>query len=98
MPGVPPPGSRRQSRHGADALEIGDHGLGTRIAVLLPYRGLHKEDVIRRGQHLPLDLTLSCNRPDASGRHCGDCNKCRERAEAFARAGVADPTVYVRTR
>jgi 7-cyano-7-deazaguanine synthase len=66
--------------------------------VVLPYRGLHKDDVVRRGRDLPLELTMSCNRPDAAGRHCADCNKCRERAEAFAKAGVLDRTVYARMR
>jgi 7-cyano-7-deazaguanine synthase in queuosine biosynthesis len=26
--------------------------------------------------------------------HCGLCSKCRERREAFAEAGVFDPTPY----
>ena len=82
----------------ADLADVASRGVGACIAVVLPYRGLHKDDVIRRGRALPLHLTLSCNRPDAEGRHCGDCNKCRERAEAFALAGVPDRTVYVRRR
>jgi 7-cyano-7-deazaguanine synthase len=82
----------------ADLAAAASRGLGTRIAVVLPYRGLHKHDVIRRGRTLPLHLTMSCNRPDAAGRHCGDCNKCRERVEAFAAAGVPDRTVYARPR
>jgi 7-cyano-7-deazaguanine synthase len=81
-----------------DLADVASRGLGARIAVVLPYRGLHKEDVIQRGRALPLHLTLSCNRPDLQGHHCGDCNKCRERAEAFVRAGVPDHTLYVRRR
>jgi 7-cyano-7-deazaguanine synthase len=49
--------------------------------------------VVRRGAHLPLELTWSCLRP-AGGKHCGRCNKCRERQTAFAAAGVADRTGY----
>jgi len=30
--------------------------------------------------------------------HCGKCGTCRERIEAFAAAGVEDPTVYVEVR
>jgi 7-cyano-7-deazaguanine synthase len=54
--------------------------------------------VIRRGADLPLELTLSCLRPAIDGRHCGDCNKCRERAEAFVTAGVPDRTAYAVSR
>jgi 7-cyano-7-deazaguanine synthase len=72
--------------------------LRTPLAVVAPYRELTKADVIRRGAGLPLELTLSCLRPAAGGRHCGDCNKCRERAEAFAAAAVRDRTIYARSR
>jgi 7-cyano-7-deazaguanine synthase len=42
---------------------------------------------------LPLELTFSCIRP-AGERHCGSCNKCAERRQAFASAGLKDPTDY----
>jgi 7-cyano-7-deazaguanine synthase len=68
-------------------------GLGHPIAIEAPYRGLHKEDLIRRHAHLPLGLTLTCMAPKG-GAHCGACNKCHERQTAFHKAGVPDPTVY----
>lgn len=68
------------------------------LEVVAPYRELSKADVVRRGAGLPLGLTLSCLSPAPGGGHCGNCNKCRERAEAFAAAGVADPTIYDRAR
>jgi 7-cyano-7-deazaguanine synthase len=71
-------------------------GLGTRLTVVQPYGRLHKPDVIRRGAMLPLHLTLSCLHPTDAGLHCGDCCKCRERSEAFVRAGSPDETVYAR--
>jgi len=76
---------------------VGSEALRSSLAVVAPYRELSKSDVIRRGADLPLDLTLSCLRPTSDGRHCGDCNKCRERVEAFAGAGVADRTHYARS-
>ena len=56
---------------------------------------MHKADVIRLGRTLgvPFELTLSCMNP-RDGRHCGRCSKCRERRDAFAEAGVDDPTTY----
>jgi 7-cyano-7-deazaguanine synthase len=68
------------------------------LSIVTPFRGLHKHDVIRRGRDLPLELTLSCANPTPDGLHCGACSKCRERAEAFQAAGVADRTRYARTR
>jgi 7-cyano-7-deazaguanine synthase len=72
--------------------------LRTPLDVVAPYRELTKVDVIRRAADLPLELTLSCLRPQRDGRHCGDCNKCRERVEAFAAAGVPDRTAYALSR
>lgn len=70
-------------------------GLAHALAIEAPFAALHKSDVIRLGLELgvPLELTLSCMNPQ-QGLHCGRCSKCRERRDAFAEAGVADPTVY----
>lgn len=77
-------------------------GLDTPIEVATPFAALHKDDVIRLGAELgvPLARTLSCMAPQvgtgsSAPRHCGRCSKCRERRDAFAAAGVADPTDYV---
>jgi 7-cyano-7-deazaguanine synthase len=63
------------------------------VRVRQPYLGLHKIDVIRRGAGLPLELTFSCIRP-VGGLHCGKCNKCAERQNAFADAQLTDRTQY----
>lgn len=63
------------------------------LSILRPYETLEKQDVLLRGQKLPLAATLSCVRP-TDGIHCGSCNKCAERQRAFARVKLADPTVY----
>ncbi len=75
---------------------VASEALRAPLAVVAPYRELSKPEVIRRGSDLPLELTLSCLRPTPDGRHCGDCNKCRERVEAFAAANVRDRTSYAR--
>jgi 7-cyano-7-deazaguanine synthase len=72
-----------------------NQAVGGNVRVCQPYRGLHKVDVLRRGAGLPLGLTFSCIRPVA-GRHCGACNKCAERRQGFAAAGLPDPTPYDR--
>lgn len=69
-------------------------GLGHRVRVEAPLRGLHKEDIIRMFSHLPLELTLTCMAPKG-GIHCGQCNKCRERQVGFRKAGVVDRAVYL---
>jgi len=75
--------------------EVVNQAIGGSVQVMQPYRDLHKETVLRRGRHLPLQWTFSCMRP-IDGRHCGACNKCAERRDAFARAGCPDPTTYHR--
>lgn len=62
--------------------------------VLAPFLQWSKADIVRRGADLqvPLADTWSCYR--GGERHCGACGTCVERREAFADAGVADPTEY----
>jgi 7-cyano-7-deazaguanine synthase len=63
------------------------------VRVLRPYVTLDKAQVIQRGRDWPLQHTFSCIHP-LGGKHCGHCNKCAERQQAFRSAGVADPTEY----
>ncbi len=81
------------------ALSLGlDHAL----TIATPFLAWAKEDVIKRGVELgvPFDLTLSCMNPTLAATpalpalHCGLCSKCRERRDAFAAAGVSDPSTY----
>jgi len=69
-------------------------GLARPIAVIAPFAGLTKRDVLARAAALPLELTFSCLRP-AGERPCGACNKCAERRRAFRECGRADPTPYM---
>ena len=54
---------------------------------------MNKQQVMALGRNLPLELTFSCIAP-AGGLHCGRCNKCAERQNAFRDAGITDKTSY----
>lgn len=64
------------------------------VTVFAPYTDISKADIARRGAQLGIDYaeTYSCYKGGA--HHCGRCGTCRERREALAEAGIADPTVY----
>jgi 7-cyano-7-deazaguanine synthase len=69
-------------------------GMGRPLRILTPFAQLRKEEVVRIGEALPLELSLSCVNP-IDGQHCGaGCNKCAERQKAFALARILDPTRY----
>lgn len=74
---------------------VAGEALNFQIKVIAPFRALSKEKVIRRGHRLglPLHLSFSCIAP-RRGFHCGRCNKCAERQQAFCEAGVEDLTRY----
>lgn len=76
-------------------------GLNHEITVEAPMRNLHKEDILAaNAASLPLHLTLTCSNPQTGNDdaiiHCANCNKCRERHEAFVDAGIADYTRYAK--
>lgn len=59
-----------------------------------PFVRMTKADIVRRGASIgvPFGLTWSCY--EGAEWHCRKCGTCVERAEAFALAGVPDPTAY----
>ncbi|MEX2175139.1 MAG: 7-cyano-7-deazaguanine synthase [Pirellulaceae bacterium] len=63
------------------------------LALLRPFGGLTKRQVMALGRDLPLELTFSCIAP-AGRLHCGRCNKCAERRAAFRDAELPDRTAY----
>ncbi len=69
---------------------------GQNLRIHAPLIDLSKAEIIQAGYRLGVDygLTVSCYQADAAGRACGVCDSCRLRAEGFAAAGVADPTLY----
>lgn len=67
--------------------------VGGSLAIHRPYAELSKREVMLRGRSFPLEETFSCIRP-VRGIHCGACNKCAERRQAFLDAGLVDKTPY----
>jgi len=63
------------------------------LRIVLPFSRLDKRQVMVRGRDCPLELTFSCISP-TDGLHCGRCNKCAERQQAFRETGLEDPTLY----
>ncbi len=69
-------------------------GTYVNVSILAPYTDISKADIVARGAKLGVDYsdTYSCYK--GGERHCGTCGTCTERKEAFAIAGIPDPTRY----
>ncbi len=75
--------------------------LNHELDVVAPFRDLQKRELLTMyADEAPLQLTLTCSNPvvtsDGVVVHCANCNKCRERHEAFLDAGIRDSTAYAR--
>jgi 7-cyano-7-deazaguanine synthase len=77
----------------ADFESALNRGAKSRVQFLSPFGKMNKQQVMALGRHLPLELTFSCISP-VNGRHCGRCNKCAERQQAFRAAALTDKTIY----
>ncbi len=64
------------------------------VELLRPFVSKTKAEIVKLGQELgvPYQWTWSCYQ--GGSVHCGACGTCIERREAFALAGVPDPTEY----
>ena len=77
-----------------EAITLGTYA---NVRVLRPFISLSKAQIATEGVSLGVDFarTWSCYKGESL--HCGKCGTCVERREAFALAGVADPTIYAAT-
>lgn len=66
------------------------------VRIVAPFLTLRKWQVIHEASRLNLDLqhTVSCYNY-RGGEHCGRCDACAVRRDAFERAQVPDPTTYL---
>ena len=69
-------------------------GTYDRITIDAPYTDITKTDIARRGAALGIDYSHSYSCYKGGEKHCGRCGTCTERRQAFADAGLPDPTVY----
>ena len=69
-------------------------GTYSKTEVLAPYTNITKADIARRGRLLGLDYSETWSCYKGGEKHCGKCGTCVERREAFALAGIDDPTEY----
>jgi 7-cyano-7-deazaguanine synthase len=72
---------------------LAQRALSFPLAVVTPFAGMTKAEVLQRGRGLDIQSTFSCIRPTA-GLHCGGCNKCAERQRGFAALELDDTTAY----
>lgn len=77
-----------------EAMRLGTYA---GIQLLRPFIAMTKAQIAAEGAKLGVDFarTWSCYKGGAV--HCGRCGTCVERREAFAEAGLKDPTVYEAT-
>lgn len=64
------------------------------IDIIAPYTNISKGDIAVIGKRLGVDYSLTYSCYKGGARHCGRCGTCVERREAFAYAGIPDPTEY----
>ena len=71
--------------------------LGTEMSIRIkaPFSGIPKSKLIKMGASLsvPFKLTWSCYLDGE--KHCGKCESCVNRKNAFKEAGISDPSEYV---
>ncbi|MBU6178155.1 MAG: 7-cyano-7-deazaguanine synthase QueC [Verrucomicrobia bacterium] len=75
----------------AEAIRAGTYA---GIEVLRPFIDLRKEGIAAIGAGLGVDFARTWSCYKGGEMHCGKCGTCVERKEAFALAGLPDPTVY----
>lgn len=67
------------------------------IELLRPFIALTKGQIAAAGAKLGVDFARTWSCYKGGDLHCGKCGTCVERREAFAQAGLVDPTVYEST-
>jgi len=68
-------------------------GSGKQIRIEAPFVSWTKAEVVKKGIELkvPYELTWSCY--EGGEKPCGTCGTCIDRAKAFEKNGISDPTI-----
>lgn len=74
-----------------DAMRLGTYA---GVSLLRPFIALNKGEIAAEGARLGVDFARTWSCYKGGDVHCGRCGTCVERREAFAQAGLVDPTVY----
>jgi len=75
----------------ANAIRIGTYD---EIRLRVPLQFMTKEQIIRHGDDLNVDWTLTWSCYAGGDLHCGTCPTCRARRDGFEAANVVDHTEY----
>ena len=67
-----------------------------KITIHTPLIDLTKSNIIRKGNELGVDysMTHSCYDPSIDGLACGQCDACILRKKGFLESEIPDPTIY----
>jgi 7-cyano-7-deazaguanine synthase len=79
-----------------------DATMKTKVEVVCPLANLSKEEIVTFGSKVetPFAYSVSCYQPqgfdeDDHPIHCGHCESCIRRKEAFRKSDIKDPTSYL---
>lgn len=70
------------------------YGTYDHIRIEAPYTTLTKDQIAHIGGQIGIDYSKTYSCYKGGEKHCGKCGTCVERKEAFALAGLDDPTEY----
>lgn len=70
-------------------------GTFAHVRLLRPFIRMTKGQIAKLGHELQVDYAMTWSCYKGAALHCGRCGTCIERREAFHKAGILDPTVYM---
>lgn len=70
------------------------YGTYNNVNIVAPFTSLTKGQIAAIGEKLGIDYSKTYSCYKGGEKHCGKCGTCVERKEAFADAGLEDPTEY----